>query len=307
MYTIKQASARSGVSISLLRAWERRYGVVIPERTASGYRLYDDAAINRLRAMRQLVAAGWAASQAADSVLRTPETALADAGGGRSITEEAPVPALGSSEAAAFVAAAAAYDATGIESSLDAFFSRGSFERVIDDIVLPAVAALGDAWAAGRLDVAAEHLASASVQRRLAALFDLGGAPGSGPTVVVGLPPGSRHEIGALSFGVALRRQGVNVLYLGPDVPVVSWVHVVSERSPRMAVIGVTRSTDEGPAREVATALDAAMPGTVVAMGGAAAEHAATGAASTKGGAIRVLPDRVTDAATEVADLVRSR
>ena len=69
MYTIRQAAARSGVGESLLRAWERRYGVVHPSRTASGYRLYDDAASARLRAMRALVKAGWAASQAAEAVL----------------------------------------------------------------------------------------------------------------------------------------------------------------------------------------------------------------------------------------------
>lgn len=68
MYTIKEASARSGVGIPLLRAWERRYGVVVPTRTSSGYRLYDDAAIGRLQAMRQLIGAGWSAKQAAERV-----------------------------------------------------------------------------------------------------------------------------------------------------------------------------------------------------------------------------------------------
>ena len=69
MYTIKEASARSGVGIPLLRAWERRYGVVVPTRTSSGYRLYDDAAIGD-RGMRQLIAAGWSAQQAAERVRR---------------------------------------------------------------------------------------------------------------------------------------------------------------------------------------------------------------------------------------------
>ena len=58
MYTIKQAAARSGVGIPLLRAWERRYGIVHPVRTASRYRLYDDESIARLRAMRRLVETG---------------------------------------------------------------------------------------------------------------------------------------------------------------------------------------------------------------------------------------------------------
>ena len=55
MYTIKQAAIRSGLTIPTIRAWERRYGVVLPERTKSGYRLYDDDALDRLLAMRHLV------------------------------------------------------------------------------------------------------------------------------------------------------------------------------------------------------------------------------------------------------------
>ena len=59
MYTISEAADRAGVSVELLRAWERRYGIVEPDRTAAGYRLYDEAAIGRVRAMRGLVDEGW--------------------------------------------------------------------------------------------------------------------------------------------------------------------------------------------------------------------------------------------------------
>jgi hypothetical protein len=69
MYTIEQAALRTGISVPLLRAWERRYGVPTPDRSASGYRLYGDEAIAQLRAMRQLVDEGWAPSQAAIEVL----------------------------------------------------------------------------------------------------------------------------------------------------------------------------------------------------------------------------------------------
>src|SRR6478735_2400185 len=69
MYTIKQAALRTGLSIPTIRAWERRYGVVAPSRTAAGYRLYDDNAIARLNAMRSLVEIdGWRPSQAAERV-----------------------------------------------------------------------------------------------------------------------------------------------------------------------------------------------------------------------------------------------
>ncbi|NJD29752.1 MAG: MerR family transcriptional regulator, partial [Chloroflexi bacterium] len=69
MYTIKQAAARAGVTVPVMRAWERRYGIVEPSRTPSGYRLYDDAAIDRVRTMRRLVDQGWQPSQAAREVI----------------------------------------------------------------------------------------------------------------------------------------------------------------------------------------------------------------------------------------------
>ena len=69
MYTIKQAAARTGVAVPTIRAWERRYGVVSPARTAAGYRLYDEDAVERLAAMRFLVETeGWRPSQAAEHV-----------------------------------------------------------------------------------------------------------------------------------------------------------------------------------------------------------------------------------------------
>ena len=72
MYTIKQAAARTGLTIPTIQAWERRYGVVSPRRTEAGYRLYDEADIERLAAMHSLVEyEGWRPSQAADRI-RTP-------------------------------------------------------------------------------------------------------------------------------------------------------------------------------------------------------------------------------------------
>src|SRR4051812_32270028 len=68
MYTIKQASRLTGVSETSLRAWERRYGAVVPGRTESGYRLYDEEALAAVSAMRRLVAEGWTAAKAADAV-----------------------------------------------------------------------------------------------------------------------------------------------------------------------------------------------------------------------------------------------
>ena len=308
MYTIKQAAVRSGVGISLLRAWERRYGVVHPVRTPSGYRLYDEESIARLRAMRRLVESGWTASQAATAVLDEATdrgtAALADAAA-ESAGRASPTPASSAAEqregdlVAAFVEAAARYDEADIERALDAMLSRGSLEVVLDDRILPAVRGLGDAWVAGTLDIAAEHLASGAAVRRLAALFDLAGVAGAGPRVLVGLPQGCRHEIGPMAFAVAIRRRGVDVLYLGPDVPTASWVAAAIESEAEAAIIGVARLADVERAREVAVALSQARPDMLVGFGGAAAAQAAIDLDTID------LPGRGVDAAAVLAERLR--
>jgi DNA-binding transcriptional MerR regulator/methylmalonyl-CoA mutase cobalamin-binding subunit len=304
MYTIKEAAARSGVAAPLIRAWERRYGVVQPMRTASGYRLYDDATIRILVAMRTLVATGWTPSEAAraigagevqvdDVASAVPSAALSSVTGGRGRDDRA-------SMIARFVRSAEATSARDTESVLDEMFATGSFESVVDDVLLPAAAALGDAWADGRLSVGGEHAASAAVARRLSAVFQAAGIAGR-VSVVVGLPPASRHELGALAFAAALRRCGVGVLYLGSDVTVEGWVDAMSRTHARAAVVGVVTEADREAAADVVTAL-LAHGVAMVALGGAAV----TTWSDPPAGAV-VLPVRVVDAATTVAEGVHPR
>jgi DNA-binding transcriptional MerR regulator/methanogenic corrinoid protein MtbC1 len=265
MYTIKQAALRSGVNVALLRAWERRYGIVEPSRTESGYRLYDDGAIERLRAMRTLVDAGWSARQAAERVASGDLDDLEEL---TDVTMTGP----GSTDSSGdFVRGAAAIDPIGIERALDDMFATGSFERVVEDRLYPALHALGDAWAAGEVDVAGEHAASAAAVRRLGMAFE---AAGRGPftasaPLLVGLPPGTRHEVAALAFATAARRAGLAVVYLGADVPVESWVAAVGRTGARGVAIGAVIDPDVAAADDVIRALREAHPDLVIGVGGA--------------------------------------
>jgi DNA-binding transcriptional MerR regulator/methylmalonyl-CoA mutase cobalamin-binding subunit len=270
MYTIKQAATRAGVTVHVLRAWERRYGIVRPERTDAGYRLYDEAAIERLRAMRSLVGSGWSPSQAAREIetngvppRRPVESVPAQVAGAGATTHD-----LGS----AFVDAASSLDERRVETVLDDLFAGGSFERVIDDRIMPALRALGEAWAAGTVSVAAEHAASHAVLRRISASFEAAGGLGgeADRPVLVGLPPDSRHEIGALAFATAARRRGLNAVYLGADVPLESWSDAIAATRARAAVIAIPMSRDRVPARNVVQALSETA-GLLLAVGGSAA------------------------------------
>jgi MerR family transcriptional regulator, light-induced transcriptional regulator len=302
LYTIKQASARTGLGAPVIRAWERRYGVVSPTRTPSGYRMYDDRAIMVLLTMRGLLDRGWTPSEAARAI-DAGEVALDDAAVDPPLGSSAGASPLAAHRASVidrFVAAAESTSPVETEAAIDEILGSGSFEAVLDDLLLPAAAAIGESWAAGRLGVAAEHAASAAIARRLGAAYQAA-AVGGRPAVLVGLPPGSRHELGALGFAVALRRRGVGVMYLGSDVPVDAWVDIAQRTKARAAVIGVVTEADRGPAAAVVDALRAASIG-VVALGGAAA----AGSPNLAEGVL-VLPERVVDAAATVAQAVGRR
>lgn len=272
MYTIKQAAARSGVNVALLRAWERRYGIVSPNRSDSGYRLYDEEAIGRLRAMRALVDEGWSARQAAERVRASSADELAEIG-------TRPAPDDGRSPIETFVEGAAAIDPASIERALDDIFASGSFERVVETLLYPALHALGDAWARGEVDVAGEHAASAAAVRRLSAAFEAAGSvEADGGPVLVGLPPGVRHELAALAFATALRRVGLAVIYLGPDVPVPSWVAAVARTEARGIAFGVVMEDDVAAADAVVGALRSTHPQLVIGVGGRHATEVGDGA-----------------------------
>lgn len=266
--------------MATLRAWERRYGVAVPQRTDSGYRLYDDAAVEVLSQMQSLVLDGWAPRQAATEVRR--RFGLDDPGDGAAdaVTDTADVATTAGVDATSLallsdddaverlIEAAAALDVAAVTGLLDARYAAGSFETVTDDWLLPAMRALGLAWADGRVTVAGEHLVAHAVVRKLSAAYEGVGSASLGPRVVIGLPPRSRHEIGLLAFAVAARRVGLATVYVGADLPVGDWVTAVHAQDADAVVLAASMESDVEHVGRVVEALTAARPGLVVALGG---------------------------------------
>lgn len=293
MYTIKQAARLTGVSEASLRAWERRYAVVVPLRSEAGYRVYDERALAAVASMRRLVDDGWSPARAAEAVRNgTAPAAPAESVARADSDVDRHAGADGYTEL--FLSSASQLDAAGIEEALDGGFALGSFEHVVDSWLFPTLEALGDGWARGEVDIAGEHAASHAVHRRLSAAFDAAGSRSRGPAVVVGLPPGGLHALGSLAFATALRRRGLDVLYLGADVPVDSWVVAVRSRGAAVAVLSVPTEEDQAAATEVAERL-AEEPSLLVCAGGLGSVELS--------GAVRTLATSITAAAEEVDEL----
>ncbi|HBX80674.1 MAG TPA: transcriptional regulator [Propionibacteriaceae bacterium] len=279
MYTVSQVSALTGVAEGTLRVWERRYGVVSPQRSSGGYRLYDEGQLTRLREMATLVRGGVPASRAAETV----SALLAYSGDIPDADAWPPADAL--------IDAAASLEPARLDAVIAQAFGAAPFEQVAETWLLPALVRLGRAWESGRLTVAQEHFASAGLMRAVAGVFDEAQPDAAGAPVLVGLPPGERHEVALFAFATCLRRAGENVIYLGADVPAPDWQRAAETRRARAVVLGVHTTAAVVEARAVVARLnEVALPLSIWV--GGALRHDLAG--------VHHLPDSVASAASEL-------
>jgi MerR family transcriptional regulator, light-induced transcriptional regulator len=206
---IGELTKRTGVSPELLRAWEQRYGLLQPTRTPGGFRLYSAGDEARVQRMQSLVSGGLAAAQAARLVLSGEPEPRTDSGSAAPLEDAA----------GNLNAALDRLEEQAANTALDRLFSAYTVETVLQDVVLPYLHRLGERWESGEISVAQEHFASNLLRGRLLGLAQ-GWGQGQGPGAILACLPGEHHELGLLVFGVALRRRGWRITYLGTDSPI---------------------------------------------------------------------------------------
>lgn len=250
---IGEFSRRVGVSPELLRAWETRYGLVDPERTPGGLRLYSEEDERRVREMRRQIAAGLSAAEAARVALRawaapgSVERLLSHLD--RSLT---------------------ALDEPAAQATLDRTFESLDLETALGQVILPFLHDLGERWAATERSVGQEHFASNVIGGRLRTLAR-GWGDGDGLRALLACPPGEQHELGLLCFGLLLRERGWRIAYLGAETPPSDLATAIAELSPELVVLGAMGAQRFLDAADGIRALSAQ---TRLAIGGAGASKA---------------------------------
>jgi MerR family transcriptional regulator, light-induced transcriptional regulator len=222
---IGELSRRTGVSAELLRAWERRYGLLHPTRTGGGFRLYSLADERRVSLMRTHLQRGMSAAEAA-------RLTLTETDGGTPDDDE---PAL-RRRAQELRQALDDFDESSAQRALDSVLAEFSTETVLTDLVLPYLHELGERWASGEASVGQEHFASQLIRGRLLGLardWDRG----AGPRALLACAPGEQHDLGLIAFGVALRGRGWRITYLGQDTPLETLAESARSLGPVAIVI----------------------------------------------------------------------
>ena len=213
---ISALTQRTGVPPDTIRKWEQRYGVLHPERTPGGQRRYNERDVARVQWLKERLDEGYRIGEAAallgdsETVARTTEE-LRDG----------------------IVAATAASDAVALRSLVDQSLALTSLHRSFVEVLGPALAAIGERWACGEVNVAQEHLASSTVRAALLTLLSDRRADIRG-VAVLACAPGERHEIGLLMLAVLLRSDGWQVAYLGADTPYADAVRLADDLDARV-------------------------------------------------------------------------
>jgi MerR family transcriptional regulator, light-induced transcriptional regulator len=238
---IGELSRRVGVSPEVLRAWERRYGVLQPSRSRAGQRLYTDADEARIRQMLGHMQGGYSPAVAARLATATPAEEAPAAPLAAPAPEPEPEPADLAALRDELRDALHRLDEAGAEATLDRLLAAFALDTVLRDVVLPFLSELGEAWARGTLTVGQEHFASAVIAGRLHALGRARDA-GLGPRAVLACASDERHELGLLCFALALRGRGWRVCYLGGDTPTAAIAGVAAELDADLVVLGTVRA-----------------------------------------------------------------
>ncbi|MBI3162281.1 MAG: MerR family transcriptional regulator, partial [Chloroflexi bacterium] len=221
-FNLKVVLKETGLAADTLRAWERRYGLPMPERTAGGHRLYSQRDIETIKWLMTRQAEGLSISRAVDLWNEQTASGSDPLAGAASqtfslaqATHESNLEALRGQ----WLDACLRFDESRAEQTLNQAFALYPVEVVCTDVLQRGLVEIGAKWYANSASVQQEHFASALAMRRLDSLLSAAPAPTREGTALIGCVADEWHAFTPLLLALLLRRRGWNVIYLGANVP----------------------------------------------------------------------------------------
>ena len=223
VYNLKVVLKETGLTADTLRAWERRYGLPTPQRSAGGHRLYSQRDIETIKWLMARQAEGLSISHAVD--LWNEKTAtgvdlLAD-----SVKPTLISPSANTLEAVRreWISACMSFNEPLADQTLNQAFALYPLEIVCTEVLQLGLREIGEMWYRDEAIVQQEHFASALAHRKLDSLIAAAPPPTRSQTVLIGCTPGERHFFSPQLLTLLMRRRGLPVVYLGADVPLIKF------------------------------------------------------------------------------------
>lgn len=261
-FNLKVVLNETGIAADTLRAWERRYGLPMPQRTAGGHRLYSQRDIETIKWLMKRQEDGLSISRAVDlwnEQIASGTDPLADlvqtiSASTMPTQYQSPDTTLDSLRAH-WIEACLNFSESTAEQTLNQAFSMFPVEVVCIEVLQKGMSEIGERWYQNQASVQQEHFASALAMRRLDALLSASPAPTRNQTVLVGCPPNEWHTLTPLLLALLLRRRGVNVIYLGANVPADQFSKTVKDIKANLVVLVAQQLITAAALQQTALAL----------------------------------------------------
>jgi MerR family transcriptional regulator, light-induced transcriptional regulator len=247
-FNLKAVLQETGITADTLRAWERRYGLPLPDRTPGGHRLYSQHDIETIKWLMAKQADGVSISHAVEMWMELVNANM-DPLAGSSSTGINPLQISSISNfgtsldtlRAQWLTACLMFNETTAEQSLNQSFSIFPVETVCVEVLQKGLAEMGELWYGHRASVQQEHFASCLAMRRVDALLSAVPVPWRKQTVLVGCPAGEWHAFVPLLLSLLLRRRGQNVIHLGVNVPSAQFVETAASVRADLVILVAQR------------------------------------------------------------------
>lgn len=275
-YPIKVVSQITGLSVFVIRSWEKRYDVVTPSRTETNRRLYSEADIEKLKLLNDAVHSGHNIGGIANLSVSELKTILGNKNSFIA-TNKTESNEYTFEDNESFldncIEAVKVYDAKTLETILLKASAKLSQPQLIEDLIIPLVYKIGDLWHDGDIRIANEHLASSVIRSFLSNLVEQHIPSENAPIIISATPRGQDHELGALIVGVTAASVGWKVIYLGPNLPEVEIAAVADSLKARVVALSIVYPSDDPQLIKDLVNLNKILPASVsLIVGGRAAE-----------------------------------
>ncbi len=237
-FPIRVLSESTGVGSSTLRAWERRYGLLNPERTPKGHRLYRADDIERIERIIRLLEEG----HSLPSIAKQLDNSELSSGAGD--TQSIELIGVWRGYLADTLQAIEDFSSERLEAIYNEASSLYPLSLVTEQLIQPVLVELGSRWQSRAVGIAEEHFYTHWIRNRLAARFHHALEQATGKRVLCASIPGDFHEIGLMLFCISLMSRGYRVVYLGVDIPMEQLIET-RERSGCRAIVLSARSLSE--------------------------------------------------------------
>jgi DNA-binding transcriptional MerR regulator len=240
-YNLKVVLKETGIAADTLRAWERRYGLPMPERTSGGHRLYSQYDIALIKWLIAKQDEGLSISRAVEFFREQTTQGLDPLSEIGALTSQAIPTLIVDTGLAAlrqqWLGACMSFNETSAEQVLNQAFAMHPVELVCVDVLQKGLVEIGEQWYQNGASVQQEHFASALAMRRLDALISACPAPTRSQSVMIACPPDEWHTFTPLLLTLLLRRRGLNVIYLGANVPMHQMEDALNTISPDLIIL----------------------------------------------------------------------